>query len=67
MRDGLVVERRTYSIPEAAKMLGLSRGAAYDAAKDGSLPTIKIGGRILVPKAMLDRMLTGDADLGPQS
>jgi excisionase family DNA binding protein len=64
MREGLVVERRTYSIPEAGKILGISRGAAYDAAKDGSLPTIKIGGRILVPKAVLDRMLSGDAEAG---
>ena len=56
----VVVERRTYSIPEAGKILGISRGAAYDAAKVGSLPTIKIGGRILVLKAVLDRILTGD-------
>jgi excisionase family DNA binding protein len=60
----VVVERRTYSIPEAGKILGISRGAAYDAAKVGSLPTIKIGGRILVLKAVLDRMLTGDAGPG---
>jgi excisionase family DNA binding protein len=61
MRE-VVVERRTYSIPEAGKILGISRGAAYDAAKDGTLPTIRVGGRILVLKAVLDRMLTGDAE-----
>jgi excisionase family DNA binding protein len=66
MRESLAVERRTYSIPEAGKMLGISRGAAYDAARDGSLPTIKIGGRILVPKAALDRMLNGDPEAGDQ-
>lgn len=50
-------ERLTYDIPEAGKLLGLSRGAAYEAARTGELPTIKIGRRILVPKAALDRML----------
>jgi excisionase family DNA binding protein len=55
----VVVERRTYSIPEAGKILGISRGAAYDAAKAGTLPTIRVGGRILVLRVALDRMLAG--------
>jgi excisionase family DNA binding protein len=53
----VLVQRRALSIPEVAKVLGISRGAAYDAANDGSLPTIKIGGRKLVSKAVLDRLL----------
>jgi excisionase family DNA binding protein len=38
-------------------MLGISRGAAYTHARDGSLPTIKLGKRLLVPKAALDKLL----------
>ena len=54
--------RLTYKIEEAAKLLGVGRNQAYEAAKRGDFPTIKIGKRLLVPKAALDRMLSGDAD-----
>ena len=43
--------RRTVKIDEAAAILGISRNGAYNAAKDGSLPTIRIGKRLLVPVA----------------
>jgi excisionase family DNA binding protein len=50
--------RKTYSLwPEAGEMLGLAKNATYNAAHRGEIPTIKIGGRILVPKAAFDRML----------
>jgi excisionase family DNA binding protein len=53
--------RRTYKIEEAGKLLGIGRNQAYEAAKRGDFPTIKIGKRLLVPKAALDRMLAGEA------
>jgi len=52
------VDRRlTYSVPEAARALGISRGAAYAAAAGGTIPTIRIGRRLLVPRAALARLL----------
>ena len=53
------VERRTITITEAAKALGVSRNKAYEAAKRGEIPTIKLGKRILVPVAALERLLAG--------
>ncbi len=50
--------KRTYTIPETANILGIGRSAAYEGARTGEIPTIKIGNRILVPKAALDRMLS---------
>ena len=47
----------TISIEEAARMLGISRSAAYRAAKAGQLVTFKVGRRRLVPTAPLLRML----------
>ncbi len=47
----------TYTIPETAKILGIGRSAAYEAARTGQIPTIKIGKRILVPVAALERLL----------
>jgi excisionase family DNA binding protein len=54
-------ERQTLTVTEASKALGISRNKAYEAAKRGEIPTIKIGGRILVPRAAFERMLEGRA------
>jgi excisionase family DNA binding protein len=54
-------ERRVVTVNEAALMLRISRGAAYEAAKRKELPTIRIGRRLLVPLAALERMLAGNA------
>jgi excisionase family DNA binding protein len=51
------IGRRTLTIDEAAKELGISKASAYEAARTGELPTIKIGRRILVPTVALDKML----------
>ncbi len=46
------------SIPEAAKLLGISRNTGYEMARLGQLPTIKCGQRrLVVPKAALMKML----------
>jgi excisionase family DNA binding protein len=51
----------TVSVEEAGRILGISRGAAYTHARDGSLPTIRLGKRLLVPKAALHQMLASAA------
>jgi excisionase family DNA binding protein len=50
-------ERLVLDVPEAGRMLGLSRNASYDAAKRGDLPTIRIGKLIRVPKLAFQQML----------
>ena len=50
-------ERKTVSVEEAGRILGISRGAAYAYANAGTIPTIRLGRRILVPKAGLDKLL----------
>jgi excisionase family DNA binding protein len=55
--SGESVIRRTYSIDEVAKLLGVGRNAAYEAAHRGDFPIIKIGKRIVVPRVSFDRML----------
>jgi excisionase family DNA binding protein len=47
----------TLSVPEAGKRLGIGRSAAYQAAGNGELPVLRIGGLLRVPKVALDRML----------
>jgi len=45
------------TITEAAKVLGIGRNNAYAAARNGDIPAIKIGKRILVLTAPLKKML----------
>jgi excisionase family DNA binding protein len=48
-----ILERATYTIDEAASIIGISRTSAYRAARSGEIPTIKIGRRILVGRHAL--------------
>lgn len=45
------------SIPEAGQALGVGRSLAFDLARRGDLPTIRLGRRRVVPVAALRRML----------
>ncbi len=42
-------DKTTITIEQAAKVLGLGRTAAYDAARRGELPTRRLGRRLIVP------------------
>lgn len=52
--------RVTINIEEAARQLGISRASAYNAANRGDIPVVKIGKRLLVPRAALERLLAGE-------
>jgi Helix-turn-helix domain len=50
---------KTMSVPAAGEYyFGLKRQASYDAAKRGDFPVIKIGKKLRVPVAALEKMLT---------
>jgi excisionase family DNA binding protein len=46
-------KRLTFSVDEAAKLLGISRNSAFRAVQTGELPSIRIGRRILIPRDRL--------------
>src|ERR1051326_396982 len=57
-------ERKTYTVDEAAKLLGIGRNSAYAEIKTGRLAgvsVIKVGSRLLLPKLALDRVLAGES------
>jgi len=43
--------------PDAGRLLGISRNVAYDAARKGAIPTLKLGKNIRVPVPKLLAML----------
>lgn len=55
----MIGEKVVLSVPEAARRLGIGRNLAYEAVQRGEIPSIKVGGRILVPLAALEKMLVG--------
>lgn len=50
-------ERLTVTVEEAAELLGIGRNSAYAAVDRGELPSVRIGRRLLIPRAALERML----------
>lgn len=55
-REGSVT-RATLDLTEVAALLGCSRSSAYRWAKDGTLPSIRLGGRVVVPRAAIAQLL----------
>lgn len=55
--DKIAAGRRCIDVEEAARVLGVSRGAAYSWANKKIIPSIRIGKRLLVPVAALKKLL----------
>ncbi len=47
----------TASVDETAAILGISRGLAYECVNRGSIPSVSLNGRKLIPINSLARML----------
>jgi len=56
------MKRLTLTVTEAAQMLGISRGTAYEATRTGELPTVRMGRRRLVPVTALQKLLNKPSD-----
>ena len=56
VRDALVKEL-TVSVEIAGKAFGLGRNSAYAACANSEIPSMRIGGKIVVPTAPLRKML----------
>ena len=52
------ITTETVKVRDAAKILGVSAGTAYESIRRGQLPAIRLGKRLVVPVAALERMLS---------
>ncbi len=50
------------TVEEAAALLRVSRGLAFAAVRAGTIPHLRIGRRILIPRSALYDLLRADAD-----
>lgn len=48
---------QVWTIEEAAALLGVGRTTAYGAARAGQIPAIRVGRRLVVPRAALAALL----------
>ncbi|MGD0254965.1 MAG: helix-turn-helix domain-containing protein [Acidimicrobiales bacterium] len=50
-------ERLVLTVDEAAYLLSISRGLAYELVARGQLPAIRLGRRIVIPRVVLEELL----------
>lgn len=55
-RKGQVM-RQTYSAPDVAEYLGISRTGAYNLMQAAGFPSFRIGGRVMVTRAAFETWL----------
>lgn len=55
------MEKLAISIPEAAKMLGVSRTFMYQLAKSSGFPAVNVGNRVLISVKGLERWVDEQA------
>ena len=49
----------TYSVSEAALVLGISRSTAYECVHTGQLRSVQLGRRVVIPKSAIAELLAG--------
>ena len=52
------------TVDQVARILGISRGLAFAAVNNGTIPALRIGRRILVPRTRLVQLIEGDSAAG---
>ncbi|MBI3947270.1 MAG: helix-turn-helix domain-containing protein [Armatimonadetes bacterium] len=50
------MDRRFYSPDEFADMSGMSRNHTYTQIREGTIPSIRLGRRILIPREAIERL-----------
>ena len=53
------LKRLTLTVPEAGIVLGIGTTAAWRGVRSGAIPSLRLGRRVVVPVAALERLLGG--------
>lgn len=54
-----ILKHPTATVEATAKVLGIGRSQAYRGVREGSIPSLRIGKRVLIPTRRLLEMLEG--------
>lgn len=53
------IEKKTVTVREAAKILGIGENLAFRLVNEDQIPHVRLGNRIVISRAALDRLLEG--------
>ena len=56
-------EPDTYTVTHAAALLGIGRNTAYVLVRNGQLPALRLGRRVVIRRATIERLLRDPAAL----
>ena len=54
------MELLTYTVDDVAAMLGIARGKAYEHVRNGEIPSVRMGRRLLIPRERFHSWLNGE-------
>ena len=53
----VMMERETVTVPEVAVILGIGKDTAYRLVRDGTIPSLRFGKRLVIPLVALNNFL----------
>lgn len=56
-------EKLTLTVSETARLLGISRGLAYEMVRTGEIPSVRFGKRVLACRQALEKLLANPKPL----
>jgi excisionase family DNA binding protein len=56
------ITRRTFTIPEAAVIVGVGKSTMYEHVKNGDVPCVRLGRRVVIPAHVIESMLSTAKD-----
>ena len=59
-------ECQTLNVAAAARIIGVGRNRLYQSIREGQLPVLKLGRRVLISRVVLERILA-EGELTPNS
>lgn len=55
-----ISDKRSYSVPEVAEILGVSNRSVYNLCSQGAFKSVRIGSKLRISKKSFDEWLDGD-------
>jgi len=52
-----IMDSKIYTIQDVCEMLNISRSFTYQMLKEGKIPSVKLGKRVIIPKAKFDNWI----------
>ncbi len=57
------MDKIVYTMQEIADMLGISRSYAYELVRNGTIPSLELGKKRVIPKEKFNKWVNGEREL----